>query len=463
MKRPSVLFINRVYPPGRGASGRVLRDLARGFSRDGWHVHVLSTGEKAGKERDGTIHVTRVKAPDKPKYDILYAWIWLKLAVRSLLLPRSDLVITLTDPPFIVLTGQAFAKMHKAHHIHWCHDLYPDLLPVMGIKLPGFIQGFMMRITRRAMKSADKTVVVGRCMARYLSRRGLDTKNITVIPNWPDIDLTKPRVNDDTANELVEHFRSLKGVSSPKTHEEQLKHGPKFRVLYAGTLGRVHPYDTILDAAEVLAVDHPEIEFVFVGDGNGFHALAAERSRRNLENVRLLPYQPNRALKDVMESGDVHIVSIKDNAAGMVVPCKFYSALAVGRPCILIGPDYCEIAEVISDFKAGAIVPQGDAQAFKEAVLRYRMNGEAWFEAHEGALKASEVFVPREAIDAWISRARQIVQPDMSKSADKKGRKHGYAPPRDTDYSEGMDSEHQPDIAEHGQADPHQNQSRKAI
>ncbi len=33
MSKPSVLFINRVYPPYRGATGRVLRDLARRTGR----------------------------------------------------------------------------------------------------------------------------------------------------------------------------------------------------------------------------------------------------------------------------------------------------------------------------------------------------------------------------------------------------------------------------------------------
>lgn len=461
MKRPTVLLINRVYPPGRGASGRVLRDLARGFARDGWHVNVLATGEASGKDRDGTIHITRVKAPDKPKHDILYVWIWLKLTIRALFLPRADLVVTLTDPPFIVLAGQAFARIYKARHIHWCHDLYPDLLPVMGIKLPGFVQRFLMRLSRRAMKSADKTIVIGRCMARHLNQSGIDAKMMTVIPNWPDIDLTRPSGH---TTEFLENMQALKGFAGSKTHEEQLKHGPKFRVLYAGTLGRVHPYGTILDAAEILALDNPEIEFVFVGDGEGFNALAAERARRNLENVRLLPYQPNSALKDVMESGDVHIVSIKDEAAGMVVPCKLYSALAVGRPCIFIGPELCEIAKVISDFKAGVIVPQGDAEAFKEAVLQFRMSGEAWFSAHEGALRASEVFVPRDAMDAWISRARRIVSDDLGGHTGKTSGQQGYAPPKDTDYSDGMGSSHQMDDgAPDDRAAPVQETSRKAV
>ena len=43
--KPSVLLINRVYPPAKGATGRVLRDLAQEMARAGWTVSVLTTGE----------------------------------------------------------------------------------------------------------------------------------------------------------------------------------------------------------------------------------------------------------------------------------------------------------------------------------------------------------------------------------------------------------------------------------
>ncbi|MFN3700975.1 MAG: glycosyltransferase, partial [Alphaproteobacteria bacterium] len=195
-----------------------------------------------------------------------------------------------------------------------------------------------------------------------------------------------------------------------KAYEEQLKQAPKFRVLYAGTLGRAHPYKVILNAAAILAQSNPEIEFVFVGDGKGFEKLAQERTRMGLENVRLLPYQPNSGLKEVMESGDVHLISMRENAAGCLVPSKLYSALAVGRPCVFVGPEACEAAKVIEDYRAGEVIPQGDAALLAKVILQFRMNGETWFKAHEGALKAGEVFTAEASIEEWISRANDLIE-----------------------------------------------------
>ena len=129
----------------------------------------------------------------------------------------------------------------------------------------------------------------------------------------------------------------------------------------------------------------------------------------------MLPYQPASRLKDLMESGDVHLVSMHEQAAGMIVPVKLYSALAVHRPCILVGPALCETAKVIEDFKVGSVIPQGNAKRLAEDIRQLRENSDKWFAAYEGAKAASEVFLPQESINAWMQRAWSVVDQDLKK------------------------------------------------
>ncbi len=407
MRRPSILFINRVYPPVRGASGRVLRDLARSFAREGWQVTVITTGAKAFTERDGGVRVIRVKGSAKPRGKLGYGLVFVKLLFAALRLPKTHMVVTLTDPPFLAVAGQILSRFKKNHHIHWCHDVYPDVFPALGYKYPDFVMRFLKNRVRAAMKAADKVIVIGRCMARHLSYDGFDPKQITVIPNWPDMELVKPPSEDSNVQLAVS------AIEGYRAYEEQRKHGPKFRVLYAGNIGRAHPVDTILEAAEILHESNPDIEIVFVGEGPGHDLINHERAKRHLENIRLLPYQPASRLKDLMESGDVHLVSMDEGAAGMIVPVKLYSALAVHRPCILIGPAQCETAKVIEDFKAGSVIAQGQAQILADEIRQLRENSDKWFAAYEGAKAASEVFVPQESINAWMQRAWSVVDQDL--------------------------------------------------
>lgn len=406
MRRPTVLFLNRVYPPSRGASGRVLRDLARNMAREGWQVTVITTGEKSITERDGAVRVIRIKSRGKPRGMLGYIWIWLRLFIAALKLPKTHLLVTMTDPPLLVIAGNIVSFFKRNKHIHWCQDLYPDLFAALKIKMPGFLSTVLKNLSRSAMKSADKVIVIGRCMARHLSFDGFDPKQITVIPNWPDQELVRP-ANDKAPS------RPVRSVDGARDHSEQYKHGPRFRVLYAGNIGKAHPVEGILQAAANLNETHPDIEFVFVGDGPRHEMINRERVKRHLDNVRLLPYQPASRLKALMESGDVHLVSMDEEAAGMLVPVKFYSSLSAHRPCIFIGPAQSETAKVIADFNAGSVVPQGNFMMLEQEIRQYRENSDKWFAAYEGAKNASGIFLPKESISAWIERAWAIIEDDV--------------------------------------------------
>lgn len=446
MKRPSVLFINRVYPPVRGATGRVLRDLAHAFARDGWDVTVLTTGPKAGIFQDGPVTVRRIEASGRKSISA-YFGVWLRLLYTALMLPRYNMVVTLTDPPMLVVAGRILARFKRSSHMHWCHDLYPDILPVLGLNIPNKVMNFLKATSRRAMKSCDRVVVVGRCMAKHLAFTGLDMSKVTIIPNWPDLELSNfsaikvegGKSNSSTNGTMKTGKAALSAAAQAQATSESsrspirikgaangnfaakargalkqrpffLDESPKFRVLYAGNLGRAHPVSTILEAAAMLSPDHSEIEFVFVGEGAGYDRIAYERARRGLDNIRLLPAQPVSRLKELMESGDVHLISMKHEAAGMLVPSKLYAALAAGRPCILIGPDHTETARVIREYGAGAIVEQGNAKKLAAEILRMRMDGDCWFAAMSGASRAGKEFSPDHSISSWIRSARDTIR-----------------------------------------------------
>ena len=400
MSSPSVLFINRVYPPGRGASGRVLRDMAQSFAADGWNVTVLTTGPKAGQENDGGVIVKRVRARDRVSSGPGYLWVWIKLFFAAQRMTRRDLVISMTDPPMQVVIGRAYASMKGAHHIHWCQDLYPDLLPSLGIRVWKPAMEWLKKVSRRSMKACDRVVVIGRCMARQLTHTGVENTRVTFIPNWPDFEILDPSSSAPP----------VPAMHMPHPGKELLRdESPKFRIMYAGNIGRAHPMKSILDAAALLS-EHKEIEFVFVGDSPGHEKLARERDKRGLNNIRFLPFQPAASLRSLLESGDIHLVSLREQAAGMVVPCKFYSSMAVGRPCIYIGPKGTEIARVLTECHAGSIVPQGDAEALRDAILSYRHDSNKWFAAQEGAAHAGRIFMPQESIPAFLRRARDVIE-----------------------------------------------------
>ncbi len=399
--------MNRAYPSVRGATGRLLNDLAGEFVRANWQVTILTSGEKAGDEQNGNIRIIRVKGAQNPKNMFSYIWIWLKMLVVAMRLKSHDLVVSMSDPPLIIVVGQIVSKFKKSRHINWCQDLYPDVIPSLGLKLPEFLMRWLTSLRIKAMKRCDRVIVCGRCMANLIKLEGVANKKIKVIANWPDIELIDP---DMLKLNGASYKKIALDVNSVRPFKKQHKTEQRFRVLYSGNIGLAHPVETILAAAEVLQKQENDIEFVFVGDGARFDYIAEQRVARSLENIRLLPYQPSSNLREIMESGDVHLITMKDEAAGFIVPCKLYSALAVGRPSIFVGPNNSETARVISEFNAGYVIAQGDTENLVNALKYLRDNSEAWFETHQGAIQARDVFTPQFSTNEWLLNAKEVLK-----------------------------------------------------
>ena len=166
-------------------------------------------------------------------------------------------------------------------------------------------------------------------------------ERLAVIPNWPDPSI----VADDPDAAALRDALGLAG---------------RFVVLYSGNFGRGHAFGGILEAAEHLRDTGHPIVFVLAGQGSRRAEVADLVRRRRLETVRLLPPWDRSALSAALSLADVHIASLHEAAAGLMVPSKVYGALASGRPCIFLGPAESEVARVITETGSGIALPSTD-------------------------------------------------------------------------------------------------------
>lgn len=391
----------------KGATGRIARDFAVHLVKAGWHVTVITSGPHKGERRDKGVRIIMVKGAEKPSGMRGYIWVWLKMFFCGLRQSRRHVIITMSDPPLFALAGALLSKLKRCRHVNWCQDVYPEVLPALGMKPSKISMGFLKMFRRMSMRMSDRVIVCGRCMRDYLIKDGLREDKIAFVANWPELELTEESSAASPFTSPAEHETIARPFASLKKERQ------RFRVLYAGNIGLAHPVNIILDAAQRLQAQARDIEFVFVGDGARFDYIAQARAQRHLDNIRLLPYQPLSRLRDVLESGDLHIVSLRGEAAGFVVPSKLYATLAVGRPCLFIGPTGSETARVIGEFKCGLVIPQSDVEHLIASIILYRKNGDAWFEAHQGALRARELFKPQVMMEQLKKEIWAIVKDDL--------------------------------------------------
>ncbi|WP_244442528.1 glycosyltransferase family 4 protein [Azospirillum lipoferum] len=354
--RPSILFVNRVFPPDRGATGRCLHDLATRMAAAGWRVTVVADGAESRVDSPAGIalHRTGGNVPEGERPDArAYLDSLCRLTGLALRLPRHDVVVTMTDPPMLALAGPMLAARHGAASLHWCQDLYPDLLPVLGVRMPSILRRLAGRGIARALRRHDGVIAIGRCMRDRIAAMGVKGERLCLLPNWPD-PVIRPLPKPGNG------FRNLPGG---------LEGESRFLVAYSGTLGLAHPMDGVVEAAARLQDSDPTILFLLIGEGRGFAAVEGEARRRGLRNLRRIPWQPADRLAESLSTADLHLVTMHPAAEGMLVPSKLVGVQAVGRPCLFLGPRGSEAAARVGG--CGLVIDPFDGAAIADAVRSY--------------------------------------------------------------------------------------------
>ena len=251
---------------------------------------------------------------------LAYLSLYPRLLSRALLLPPPDVIVTKTDPPMLKVLGPVLGRLTGATTVHWAQDLYPEVAEALDvIPAKGWLANTMRSLSTWALHGHDHVVAVGRCMKRRIEARGIAPEKISVIPNWAP-DTVHPVPHDQNA------FRKAQGWED------------KTVVMYSGNMGLAHPFEVILDAAEQLRDERPDMVFAFVGEGPRKVWIAEQVATRGLSNVQLLPFQPKARLAESLSAADVHLVTMQPEVEGLVVPSKVYGVLAAGRPCVFLGP-----------------------------------------------------------------------------------------------------------------------------
>ncbi len=355
---PRILFVNQYYWPDHASTAQHLTDLAEFLARKGFECHVLAS---QGRYKPGQpspsafeihegVHIHRVRATSLGRRGTWsrmtdYLSFYSGAAFKALRLPRFDLVVTLTTPPIIGLVGTILKRLRGSRHIVWSMDLHPDASMALGRMSPTSSFGSVMYALSRAVyRRADKVVVLGPYMADRMTLKQVAAERIATIPVWSRRDEIYPLPRN--ANPLRKSL-ALEG---------------SFVAMYSGNLGLAHSFDEFLEAARRLR-NRSDIVFLFVGDGPRKREVEAARDSEGLSSIRLIDPVPRDWLHASLSLADVHLISMRPQMNGIVVPGKLYGAMAAGRPIVFIGPEHCEPADTIRNAGCGFTLPSGDASS----------------------------------------------------------------------------------------------------
>lgn len=270
----------------------------------------------------------------------LTAWLYLTFAAR-----RADVIYAYHPPLTVGLAAIGAKFFRRTPTVIDIQDMWPDTLGATGMIVDSRALRVVGALCRWVYRCASHIVVLSPGFRRLLIERGVPETKISVIPNWAD----EVSIGSAAATGAVP---DLPG---------------RFRILFAGNMGRAQGLDTILDAAALLQEARPDIALILLGGGLEVPRLKARTTAEGISNVHFLPPVPMAEVGAYLAAADVLVVHLREDPLfAVTIPSKTQAYLAAGRPIIMgVAGD---AADIIKAAAAGLVVPPEDAEALASAV-----------------------------------------------------------------------------------------------
>lgn len=279
------------------------------------------------------------------------------LLLYSLFRAKKPDVIYAYHPPLTVGMAAALARfLRRVPVVYDIQDMWPDTLKATGMFSNEKLLKLVSRICDWVYGNVDQIVVLSPGFKRLLIARGVPPSKIDVIYNWCSEDMMRVQSSFPPPN---------------------FPDSSKFKVLFAGNMGKAQSLGTVIAAARLLREQADEVMFVFLGGGVEVSRLEALAKNEGLDNVRFLPGVSMTEVGAYLASADALLVHLKsDPLFSITIPSKTQAYMAAGKP-ILMAVDG-DAADLVTNAGCGVVSESDDPHALAEAVLTLmRMTPEA--------------------------------------------------------------------------------------
>lgn len=227
---------------------------------------------------------------------------------------RADVVYV-----YQLLTVGVVAALVKAFRgsraVFDIQDVWPDTLRATGMVSSDGVLSAIGKAAAWVYRKMDAIIVLSPGFRQLLLDRGVPDGKIEVIYNWSD-ECALAQEGGDLSSEFPGR--------------------DKFRIVFAGNMGKAQALGAVLEAASQLQATAPKICFIFIGGGVALESLRATASERGLQNVVFLPRVPVTEIGATLRSADALLVHLKsDPLFSITIPGKTQAYMAIGKPMLL--------------------------------------------------------------------------------------------------------------------------------
>ncbi len=344
--------------------------MIRSFLEKGHKVHLIQSHRKginpdipaSLKNIEGfTVDTVQRKVVDKTNFikryidDFKYAFSSMKYWKK---VKDADVIYLQSNPTILYPMCLLRLFKRKLPIVYSIYDVFPGHAYDIGVINSKFIFNILQLLQKPCYKMATAITVLSEDMKKKVVLQGAKREKVHVVPAWFDISTT--REVPQAENRFIQKY------NIPTD---------KFYVQFAGTIGYVFNYKTVLELAKRLKAE-PGIVIQIIGEGNVKEQFMAEATELQLDNISFFPLQPVEIVPDVYSACNVCIIPLKKGVIGNGVPSKAPILMACKRTIVSSVEMDSDYARMFSEHDMGIAVDVSDYDALANAIVELYHNPE---------------------------------------------------------------------------------------
>ena len=341
---PRVCLVTHYFPPHKGGIEQVSFEQSKRLTQSGYQIDVLTSkfeGRNTNPLKGLKIHHYPSLNVAK-RFGVPYPIISFKAyKTFTKVIQNCDLVHAHGHVYMASYLAGMVAKKLKKPFIVTQHNTFIDYQSFLTTieQLNDFTIG------KSVLKNADKIITVSKETMKYVLKLGADKTKTSVIYNGVDINHFRP-VNKEESKKKLGLPEDRKIILSVR------------RLVYKNGIG------TLIEAAPLVAKNHPDVLFIVAGKGPSRKLIEDRIKELQIEdNIKLTGFVPDELLPTYYDAADYFLLP---SASGEGLPLVLLEAMACGLP--VIATTVGGTPEIVTHQKNGILVPPRNPEAMAEAI-----------------------------------------------------------------------------------------------
>ena len=313
---PSVVIINRNYPPRAGVTGESACTLASHLEQQEIDVSIVTVKSEyagGGSKMDpvGTIHEIASWYDGKNKIlRLLFSFMesfWLVRKAKKL---DFDQTIVMTDPPFLSFWASHLLGGNR-NWVLWAMDLFPEAFVAGNLSSDhGWLYRFLKRTVYR--NTPNSLIALGPLQAGYLKSQYGQQIDTSIVP-----------------------CGVFKGALSTDSPNWKLANAEKIILGYCGNLGEAHSPEFLINVIDYFDKEKMHLVLSLYG---AKAKIILDYVKDKMDGISLV----DSVSRPQLGSIDVHLVSLLGRWANICVPSKAVSAVCSESSFLFYGTANCD-------------------------------------------------------------------------------------------------------------------------